>query len=72
MLAYADIRQSGYLADKGLGAFEPKAKRAPKGEGPSGWLCPRRGREWPFFRFGSIVSKGKNIHCEIEVSGGKR
>ena len=34
-----------FLAVKG--AFEPKAKKASKGGGPSVWLCQRRWREWP-------------------------
>jgi len=49
--------------DKGLGAFEPKAKKASKGGGPSLWLCQRRGREWPSllihnFGCGTTVAEG--------------
>jgi|GEM_PF-1725834 len=44
--------------DKGLGAFEPKAKKASKGGGPSVWLCQRRGREWPFLFIHNFFSLG--------------
>ena len=44
--------------DKGLGAFEPKAKKASKGGGPSVWLCQRRGREWPSLFIHKFLSLG--------------
>jgi len=61
--------------DKGLGAFEPKAEKASKGGGPSGWLCQRRGREWPslfihnFFSLGVAQPspKAPRLHRGISV-----
>ena len=47
MLMNAWLSSNALSPDKGLGAFEPKAKKASKGGGPSLWLCQRRGREWP-------------------------
>ncbi len=58
--------QNGRSPKRDWGAIEPKAKRAPKGGGPSGWLCQRRGREWPsqsgnkgfLFRRSTTVAEG--------------
>ena len=60
--------------DKGLGAFEPKAKKASKGGGPSVWLCQRRGREWPslfihnFFSLGVAQPSPKAPHLHRGIS----
>jgi hypothetical protein len=64
---------------KGLGAFEPKAKKASKGGGPSVWLCQRRGREWPsllmknFFSLGrgTTVAEGTPLASRNFGGGGK-
>ena len=55
---------------KGIGEPSPpdliRGERAPKGGGPSVWLCQRRGREWPsqlgnkglLFRRSTTVAEG--------------
>jgi hypothetical protein len=63
--------------DKGLGAFEPEAKKASKGGGPSLWLCQRRGREWPslfihnFFSLGVAQPSPKVPRFHRGISGVK-
>ena len=66
MPSYVEWGHKGLLRDKGLGAFEPKAKKASRGGGPSDRLCLRRGREWP----SQLIEKSFLFRCGKNVIEG--
>ena len=78
MLMNTWFNSNALSSDKGLGAFEPKAKKASKGGGPSVWLCQRRGREWPslfihnFFFLGVAQPSPKAPRFHRGISAGER